>query len=405
MTTNPFLATQKRSLFREYINEALTSLLSSKQRTILALIGIVIGIASVIAMVSIGTIVEAQALSQFEAMGTNILKVSVQGSGGQSNHYIHLEDAQNMPRVCSKIIKVAPYGTSFGTSIYNEKSLDSQILAATHHFYTLCRLELLKGRFISELDKNAYFCVIGNELYHKISKTYKRNIIGSTILYKNLIFTVIGILKKSDESPMRPYGINDGLIIPLTTARLLPESIRVSEILVRIPQAADRAQAQKQIKDYFHRVNKDLNLEISSPEEIIKTMGKQMRLFTLLLGAIGSISLVVGGIGVMNVMLVSVSERKKEIGIRRAIGAQQSDIQWQFLIESIILSLIGGVIGMFTGVGVSYLVAHFAHWKFLICVQAIFLGVSVSALVGIFFGFFPARQAAGLNPIDALREE
>ena len=134
-------------------------------------------------------------------------------------------------------------------------------------------------------------------------------------------------------------------------------------------------------------------------------MKKQMQMFTLLLGAIGSISLIVGGVGVMNVMLVSVSERKKEIGIRRAIGARQSDIQTQFLIESLVLCFVGGILGISVGIGASWVIAHVSHWQFIFSMVSVFLGVGVSVGVGIFFGFYPARQAARLSPIEALRAE
>ncbi|NCA91299.1 MAG: FtsX-like permease family protein, partial [Gammaproteobacteria bacterium] len=142
-----------------------------------------------------------------------------------------------------------------------------------------------------------------------------------------------------------------------------------------------------------------------SPEEIIAQMEKQMRMFTLLAGAIGSISLIVGGIGVMNVMLVSVTERRREIGVRRALGARQGDIQQQFLVESVILSLLGGLFGILLGVGASWLTAYLAYWKFLLSLDAILLGVGVASAVGIFFGFYPARQAARLDPIQALRAD
>ena len=146
-------------------------------------------------------------------------------------------------------------------------------------------------------------------------------------------------------------------------------------------------------------------VRIRSAEEIIAQMQKQMRLFTILLGAIGSISLIVGGVGVMNVMLVSVAERKKEIGIRRALGAQRSDIQLQFIVESILLCMVGGLLGIGLGIGASYGISIFSKWSFSLSYDAILLGVIVSAAVGIFFGFYPARQASRLNPIDALRSE
>ena len=163
--------------------------------------------------------------------------------------------------------------------------------------------------------------------------------------------------------------------------------------------------ARDQIMAYIAALGKGQTVKITSPEEIIAQMEKQMQMFTLLLGAIGSISLIVGGVGVMNVMLVSVTERRREIGIRRALGAKRGDIRGQFLIESVILSLIGGLFGIIFGIGASWLIAHFAKWQFALSFSAILLGVGVSNAVGIFFGYYPARQASLLDPIVALKSD
>jgi len=175
--------------------------------------------------------------------------------------------------------------------------------------------------------------------------------------------------------------------------------------MARKTPGADHKAATEQIQAYFKQNIRGIRMEVRSAEELIQQMQKQMRLFTLLLGAIGSISLIVGGVGVMNVMLVSVSERKKEIGIRRALGARQGDIQGQFLMEAVTLCLVGGLLGAALGVGASRVIAHFAKWQFMVAYSAMLIGILVAAVVGIFFGFYPARQAAKLNPINALRTE
>ena len=174
---------------------------------------------------------------------------------------------------------------------------------------------------------------------------------------------------------------------------------------VRVSNGVTNQAARDQVLNYFRSKTKSSSVKVTSPEEIIAQMEKQMQMFTLLLGAIGSISLIVGGVGVMNVMLVSVTERRREIGIRRALGAKRGDIRGQFLIESIILSLIGGFFGIIFGVGASRVISYFAHWHFALSIGAILLGVGVSNAVGIFFGYYPARQASLLDPIVALKSD
>jgi putative ABC transport system permease protein len=176
-------------------------------------------------------------------------------------------------------------------------------------------------------------------------------------------------------------------------------------MIARTGPGVHYSDAEREILDYLGKQTRTPEWKVFSAEELIERMEKQMRLFTLLLGAVGSISLIVGGVGVMNIMLVSVSERRKEIGIRRALGARRGDIQSQFLIESVILSLLGGIIGIALGVTSSYVIASFSKWQFLISYAAILLGFGVSSAVGVFFGFYPARQASRLDPITALRTE
>lgn len=202
---------------------------------------------------------------------------------------------------------------------------------------------------------------------------------------------------------MRPYGLNTAAIVPISTAMRSFQNTEMNRFMARVIGPSNPQNVRWAIQDYFRKKGKGLNVDIRSAEELISNMKKQMQLFSLLLAAIGSIALIVGGIGVMNVMLISVTERRKEIGLRRAIGAQQEDIQAQFIFESVALCLIGGIFGIILGIVVSYLFARFSNWEFLISYQAIILGFGVATAVGIFFGYYPARSAAKLNPIKALR--
>lgn len=394
-------------MIKENLKEALTSLVSSKQRTLLALLGIVIGIGSVIAMVSVGNIVQHEALSQFQEMGTDIItirqgyskenRISSEGGFRQSQ-------VLALPTECSSVAAVTAQTSIYGKLKYQTARIDSMALGVTDTAFSLFKLKLLSGRFISDLDQNMFFCVVGSNMLKKLTEAGLREPLGKQIVFNDRFFTIIGILKNMPMNSMRPYEINEGIIIPLSTSMRFPKRPKINSVTARMTAGFSSHETTAQIKSYF-QTKARMDVDVTSAEELIAQMKKQMRMFTLLLGAIGSISLIVGGVGVMNVMLVSVSERKKEIGIRRAIGAQQNDIQTQFLIESLSLCFLGGILGISLGIGASWLIAHFSHWQFIFSSTSVILGVGVSVAVGIFFGYYPARQASKLNPIEALRAE
>ena len=395
-------------IFSAYIKEALQSLWGAKQRTILALIGIFVGIGSVIAMVSVGTIVQDEALRQFKEMGTDILKIKKEFGAGEAEgkrSKLDLQTALTIPRDCPEVQTVAPYSFTYGTLKYEGKKLDIPALGVTNAFMDLNKLKLKQGRFISDLDYFMYYCVVGSKVQEHLRALGVEELIGTKVIFKDKQFAIVGTIDYAPPTDMRPYEVSEGIMIPISTWRRFGEKQGLQGIIARMIPDGNHITAANQITQYFEAGHRAIPVRVQSAEELIKHMQEQMRLFTLLLGAIGSISLIVGGVGVMNVMLVSVTERKKEIGIRRALGANQGDIQWQFLIESIILCLTGGLLGVLLGIGASYAVAHFSGWEFLVAYNAVIIGVVFSAAVGLFFGFYPARQAARLDPIEALRGE
>jgi putative ABC transport system permease protein len=393
-------------ILKTNVKEAVRSLASAKQRTILALIGIVIGIGSVIAMLSIGKIVQDEALRQFKEMGTDIISIRKDGGGGdkKKDAILEVKDAQSLPGNCPSIIEVAPMVFHGGdVTVAGKKINASTIIGVTQIFSGINKLKIFRGRFVSDLDELSHFCVVGYGVYDKLQYQVKGDIIGSKIKIGEQIFTIIGVLEKSSPSSVRPFDPNETMFIHISTVMRLKNNNEVSLVIARVKPEVGHKVAQKEINDYFSRHTKVTGISVQSPEDIIAQMEKQMRMFTLLLGAVGSISLIVGGVGVMNVMLVSVTERRKEIGIRRALGARQGDIKGQFLIESLILSMIGGVLGVLLGVGGSFIASYFAKWQFSLSYMAIGVGFGVSTMVGIFFGYYPARQASRLDPIVALR--
>jgi len=388
--------------------EALRSLWGSKQRTVLAIVGIIIGIGSVITMVSVGTIVQEEVLNQFREMGTDILtftKGKETNTGRGLKVGLRLADSLNLPESCPDVKNTAPYTHLNGTLKFGGKRMEIPALGITESFKNINKLTLTEGRFISDLDVFMYYCVIGEDVVKKLQKLGVTDLVGTKVNYKDRLFSIIGVVAGVSENKIRPGDINRGILIPVTTAMRISSNHEVEKVIAKLTPKGDGKAAVSQIKRYYKTVANGLSVQVQTAEELIRQMQTQMRMFTLLLGIIGCISLIVGGVGVMNVMLVSVSERKKEIGIRRALGARQQDIRRQFLAESVILCCAGGIIGIMIGIGASYVVARFFDWGFLISNIAVVLGVTVSFVAGVFFGFYPARQAARLNPIDALRAE
>jgi putative ABC transport system permease protein len=381
--------------------EAFRSLWCSRQRSVLALVGIIIGIGSVITIVSVGTIVQEEVLKQYKEMGTDILTIT--GRGSKTG--LRLSDSLSLSGHCPDVRTAAPYTSQHGTLKFEGKRMEIPALGITESFKNINKLTLTEGRFISDLDVFMYYCVIGEEVLRKLQKLGVTDFVGAKVTYKDRIFTIVGVVAGVSENKMRPGEINRGILIPVTTAMRISNTHEIEKVIAKLTPGGNEQAAISQIKRYYKTVAKDLAVQVQTAKELIQQMQKQMRMFTLLLGVIGSISLIVGGVGVMNVMLVSVSERKKEIGIRRALGAQQRDIQGQFLAESVILCFVGGIIGIMIGLGASYIVARFSDWGFLISNLAVLLGVTVSFVAGVFFGYYPARQAARLNPIEALRAE
>lgn len=383
--------------------EALRSLWYAKQRTLLAIVGIIIGIGSVITIVSMGTIVQQEVLNQFKEMGTDILTFSKAGGGTKVG--FHLADSLNLPDHCSDVKETAPYTQLNGTLKFEGKRMEIPALGITESFKPINKLTLTAGRFISDLDVFMYYCVIGEDVEKKLQNLGVTDAVGTKVTFRDQIFSIIGVVAGVSENKIRPVEINRGILIPVTTAMRMSNNHEIEKVIAKLTTQGDGKAAVSQIQRYYKTVANDLGVQIQTAEELIRQMQTQMRMFTLLLGIIGCISLIVGGVGVMNVMLVSVSERKKEIGIRRALGARQQDIWNQFLAESIILCFAGGIIGITVGIGASYIVARFFDWGFMISNTAVVLGASVSFAAGVFFGFYPARQAAQLNPADALRAE
>jgi putative ABC transport system permease protein len=386
--------------------EAINSLWYSKQRTLLAIVGITIGIGSVIGMVSIGKIIQEEAMKQFLAMGTDRLTLTRFSQNSKAENRILLQDTIDLKKTIDDIKELAPHINGSGEPTYRGKKFErASIYGVTQSFAPINDFKIAEGRFLSDLDRLSFYAVVG----YDIAEVMRQNggadsLIGEQLKIGDRLFTVIGVLEKSTNQNL-DVEPNDAVLTHLTTQARLDKNLEIQNVRIRVGPKTKHDEAIAQIKSYLMSKKGIEDLEIRSPEDLIKQMDEQMEMFTLLLGAIGSISLIVGGVGVMNVMLVSVTERKKEIGVRRALGARRRNIKMQFLIESTTLSMLGGLVGIALGIAVAYFVADYGEWEFVISEMAIAVGFGVSSVVGMFFGFYPASQAAKLDPIQALKSD
>ncbi len=387
--------------------QAVDSLRRARLRTVLGLLGIMIGISSVIAMVSLGEIAREQARRQFETLGTDILLVRAKPAAA-GPRAIGLADAAGLADAVLSIAEAAPRIQGHGAFRHAGRKVgQGSVQGVTAAFASVNRLSLRAGRFVSQLDADRHFCVVGAAVADEMRRAGTRRIVGQTVEIGETLFTVVGVLDRRTESYALPLQVaaDKSVFVPVGAAGRVVDDPAVDVVVARSRAGVGYETAVAEIRSYFRNRSPGLRLDIVAAEELIARMEAQTGIFTLLLGAVGSISLIVGGIGIMNIMLVSVAERRREIAIRRALGARRRDIQSQFLIESVILTLAGGLLGVVLGLAATWAICRFAGWEFLISGTSVAGGLGTAAAAGLFFGFQPARQAARLDPIAGLQGE
>ncbi len=392
---------------KQHIQQALANIFSAKLRSFLAVLGILVGTASVVALVSSGQLATKKALDQFKHLGTDLMAMSFYLTGSSKSNSapdeFTLEEIVAMPGYVPQIKLVAPYTTVYVPINYDGKRVNGSIVGVTEALQETIKIELIKGRFVSFLDEYNYYCVLGNKLYKQIQAISKEPVIGKQIRLGKLYFTIAGVAKHWPENSFFNADINNAVLVPIHTSTVLSKYSKIRNLVMKLEEKTDIPQIQNEINSYVAQNSIGLRTFFRSASQLINSMEQQNQIFTLLLGMIGSISLFVGGIGVMNVMLVSVAERRREIGIRMAVGAKRKDIRTLFLVESIILAFFGGTMGIVAGIIASYVIAVMSNWDFTIFLLPPLLGFLVSVATGIFFGFYPAHRASKLDPIQTLR--
>ncbi|MCX6898627.1 MAG: ABC transporter permease [Verrucomicrobia bacterium] len=399
------------------IKTALRALRRNKMRSVLTALGIIIGVGAVITMVGIGNGAKAQIEAQIASLGQNVILIfsgSVTRTGVHSGHggagTLTVEDAEAMRREIPGVMAVSPELRSAAQVAAGNQNWLPQILGEGPDYFDIRQWPLVEGSPFTPLD------VRGATKVAVIGKTTAQQLygdespIGQIVRIKNVPFTIVGLLSSKGLSVMGSDQ-DDVLVVPYTSAmKRVLGTTTLRSIMVQAADAKLLPVVQQQITELLrqrHRIQpgRDDDFTVRGQQDIAEMATAQSKTMTILLGAIASVSLIVGGIGIMNIMLVSVTERTREIGIRMAVGAHANDILLQFLTEAITLSSIGGVIGIAMGVGASKIISLSLDWPTLIPVVWVVVAFLFSAAVGIFFGFYPARKASKLDPIDALRYE
>jgi putative ABC transport system permease protein len=404
------------------IRIALRALTVNRTRSALTMLGIIIGVGAVIAMVGVGAGATARIQAQIQSIGSNLIMVS---PGSLSSNGVRLgsgamaslteDDGTAIATECPSVSAVSPTVRGGVQVVYGNNNWATNAQGVTPDYMTIRDATMLFGQFFTndDVDAAAKVAVLGETVSQTLFGDSDPT--GQVVIIKNVPFTVAGVLTPKGQSPTG-QDQDDVILLPISTAMQKvigtnkANAKAVSSLMVQAigPQAMDQAlQEVTELLRERHRILPGLedDFTVRNLTEVFAAQESSAQVMSILLGAIASVSLIVGGIGIMNIMLVSVTERTREIGLRQAVGAKTRDILSQFLVEAVTLSLLGGIIGIVVGLTASLLISHFAQWSTKVSPLSVLMAFVFSALVGVFFGYYPARKAAYLDPIEALRYE
>lgn len=426
------------------IHTGLSELLSHKLRSALTMLGVIFGVAAVIAMVSIGEGAKQKALEQIRLMGIDVVHVKralitgelLEKAQERSPYGLKYSDAESIRQVCTYARQVVPLREVFADVRVGEKPVAVKIVGTTPEYKDVTRSEVQRGRFLRDEDigDNSPVCVLGAAAKRELFGF--DDPIGKTVKVSRRLFRVVGLMEPKEIGSARAFSalrdLNSDVYIPITLslsdfqissqeavpsdpAKLLQILWRlrsrhsqgnspITEVIVQVENDAATVPTASLIRSALHRSHRGIrDYEIIIPAELLRQSQETQRIFNIVMAAIASISLLVGGIGIMNIMLATVTQRTREIGVRRCVGATRWDITRQFMLEALVITYVGGLIGIGLGIGGARAIAVYANWSTVVSVHAIVISFGVSALVGVVFGLYPAVRAASVDPIEALR--
>jgi len=424
----------------------ISELLANKMRSFLTMLGVIFGIASVISMVSIGAGAKQETLEQIRLMGVNVIHISRKALTGdialiaqrESPSGLTYGDALAIRRLYTGADYVVPVCRVFGEVRAEQQALQAKVFGSTADYPLVTRQKVNQGRFLmaKDLEQNARICVIGAEIARE--GFYSENPVGKLLKIGKQQFLIVGVMEQRESATGAKVAglreVGQDVYIPLTTAmdefmiyvekelpadptalmqafsqivrRPPPEERSITQILVQVQNETETLEAARVARRILERRHKNIpDYEVMIPSELLHQSQRAQRIFNIVMGAIASISLLVGGIGIMNIMLATVTARTREIGLRRCIGASRRDIARQFLLECLVLTSIGGLLGIGVGIETARLISNYAHWRTIVSGNAVLLSLIVAVSTGIIFGLYPAMRAAKIEPMEALRAE
>ncbi|HNX56802.1 MAG TPA: ABC transporter permease [Prolixibacteraceae bacterium] len=400
------------------IKISVNALKRNKFRSFLTMLGIIIGVASVIVMLAIGQGSKKSIRDQMSSMGTNLIMVmpASQQRGGvmlgnSSAQNMTLSDITAIEKECPAISAVSPEVRSSGQAVVANSNWPTSVYGVNNRYFSIRKYTIKSGRSFTdnEIQTYAKVCLVGQTIIEKLFEN-KKDVIGQTVRFKGIPLLIIGVLSEKGENGMG-QDQDDLIIAPYTTVQKRILAITyIQSIFASAVSEEKNNDAIDQVTASLRKTHKlkdgeTDDFQVRSQAEMVQTFSSISDVLTILLGAIAGISLLVGGIGIMNIMYVSVTERTREIGLRLSVGGRATDIMMQFLIESILLSVLGGIIGISLGVAATSVAASLMNWPTVIMPASVVMSFLVCSAIGIFFGWYPARKASNLNPIDALRYE
>ncbi len=401
-------------IFFEILRVAMDAIRANMMRSLLTMLGIVIGVGAVITMVALGEGAQRAVESQISRLGTNVLTVRpgqgmMGGVRGGSDARLTVEDATALTRA-DAVVAIAPEMRSNLQTQFGRTNANVRIMGTTPNYASINNYVVELGRFFSESENSGRkrVAVLGGAIPGVLG-TDAASIVGQTISIRNITFEVVGVLEEKGGQGW--FNEDEQLYVPLETAQFrLFGTDRLGGIKIMVQDRSAIATAMVQVEEILRRehrlaLGKDNDFNISDSQQFLQTQQETTQTFTMLLAGIAGVSLLVGGIGIMNIMLVSVTERTKEIGVRKALGATKNAVLLQFLLEATTLCLVGGMLGVAAAYGTAKILSDVAQWQMAIAPQAVGMAVLFAGVVGVFFGLWPARRAARMDPIVALRWE
>jgi len=389
----------------QLLHEAFISLRTLGKRSVLALLGIVIGSSSVVALINIGHNAAVDAAMIFKDMGTDTLVVQFPPKGSANVPMRTRLDLGAVRLAVPGIAHIGALSLFSGPIVFHGRTANANFVGSTPDVQAAMRLAVREGRFLSAFDANQTYAVIGDQVAQALGAPGEPLKTGDRVRINDYLFLIIGILQNQPRAMLMPVQANESLFIPAEGMRRIFANPQINNLIIRARPGQDMERVARDAAAALQPQLTEHNVDITVPQQMIDGMTRQSRTFAYLLLALGAISLVGGGVGVMNVMLMNVSERRREIGIRMALGARQRDIRNLFLLEAVTLTAVGALCGAVLGMTAAWFYAWLSGWVFSLAVAALPLGVGSTLLVGLFFGIYPAVSASRLQPVEALRDE